>query len=146
MTTKLLSYRFRFFDEEPKLNMNGKPTFGKAVGAVQYETHTEMRMETFDVKYDTTYYQPFSREARDGFDEDSGFSFNMWNWDGNRENPTLTPSFLLDWGDGNKLHLYVKSGKLDILPDTTIDCTKVERIYRVNVDALQKDLHSEDEE
>ena len=145
MTTKLLSYRFRFFDDEPKLNMFGNPTFGKAIGAVQYEIHTEVRMETYDLKYDMTYYQSFSREGGEGFYEDSGFSFDIWNWDGNVENPTLTPSFSLDWGNGNKLHLNVKSGELEILPDTTIDCTKVERIYRGNVDALLKDLNSEDE-
>ena len=125
--------------------MNGKPTFGNALGLVQYEAHTEMHMETYDMKYDTTYYQPFSREGGEGFYEDSGFSFNIWSWDGNVENPTLTPSFSLNLDNGNKLHLNVKSGELEILPDTTVDCTKVERIYRGGIDALLKDLNSEDE-
>ena len=134
MTIKLLSYRFRFFDEEPLLDENNNPTeFPLVSGGVEY---------IFEIQRDGS--EPYRSLVTQGFAPHQNVM--AWEWNGERENPTLTPSFLLDWGDGNKLHLHVKSGKLDILPDTTIDCTKVERIYRVNVDALQKDLHSEDEE
>lgn len=40
-----------------------------------------------------------------------------WNWDGNREAPTLSPSILI-WGDGRDKpatwHGYMRSGKLEM--------------------------------
>ena len=52
----------------------------------------------------------------------------VWAWNGNRDSPTLTPSFLVDIGAMGKLHLYVKDGKLDILPDTTFICKDVKKL------------------
>ena len=131
MTTKLLSYRFRFFDEEPLLDENNNPiVFSVVSGSVEY---------TFEIQRDDG--EPYRLLVTQVFAPHPDVI--AWEWNGDRGNPTLTPSFLVDFGNGDILHLFVKSGKLDILPDTTIDCTEVERIYRGNVDALLKDLHGE---
>lgn len=50
---------------------------------------------------------------------------NVWQWDGDRENPTLNPSFL--WPDG-RMHLFVVKGSLNILLDTTMDYSSYKRI------------------
>lgn len=121
-TAKLHSYRFQFFDVEPYLNMNGKPTFGFAIGAACYVIR--QNIEGSDEWYDIHVYQPFSHNGEMGFYEDTGISFLTWQWDGDRDAPTLTPSFLYEFSAG-KLHLFVKAGKLEILPDTTVDCKDV---------------------
>ncbi|MEM3857517.1 MAG: DUF6527 family protein [Thermoprotei archaeon] len=43
---------------------------------------------------------------------------NVWSWDGNKEAPTLTPSFLYHDQDV-RIHLFLKHGKIELLPDST---------------------------
>lgn len=51
---------------------------------------------------------------------------NVWGWDGNREAPTLMPSYLaLDVKNGKRIrpyrmHSYLRAGKLDVLSDSTV--------------------------
>ena len=126
MTMELLSYKFQFFDEEPLLDMNDKPTFGNAIGAVKYTF--KINIEGRDEDYEHIIYQPFGEDTSTQFYEDSGASFLVWGWDKNRENPTLNPSFLYDTPPAGKLHLFVKHGNIEILPDTTMKHDKVKRL------------------
>ena len=118
--TKLISYEFRFFEEYPVVKPDGSPAFPNADGLVRYEVLTTWG--SIDGQERTTYLQQLF--SKDGIKPGKDDSHNVWQWDGNRANPTITPSFL--WPDG-RLHLFVRGGKLDILGDTTIDCKEVIR-------------------
>lgn len=115
MTMKLLSYGFIFLDQ-----VIDQPSKLPFIGYVAYRF--SLKIEGRDEWYESEMRQPFSDQG----------SFNtpdelVWAWDGNRENPTLTPSFLSDQRPAGKLHLFVRKGGLDILPDTTMDCSEVVR-------------------
>ena len=96
---KLIAYMFQFYDEHPN-----NPVIENVDGTVWYE---------FDSCYAS---QLFSRK---GLFQTSK-KINVWEWDGNKEKPSIRPSFLLP---DFRLHLYVKEGKLNILSDTTVDCS-----------------------
>ncbi len=44
---------------------------------------------------------------------------NVWAWDGNKEQPSLSPSYLMDM-DEVKVHLYFIKGKIILLSDSTV--------------------------
>jgi hypothetical protein len=44
---------------------------------------------------------------------------NVWGWDGNREAPTLRPSFL-GKRDRYRIHLHLTAGKIDLCGDSTL--------------------------
>lgn len=61
---------------------------------------------------------------------------NVWGWDGNRETPTLSPSF---WADRTGspvapyvLHCFFRAGRIDLCPDSTV---RLETVPRRCVDA-----------
>jgi len=43
----------------------------------------------------------------------------VWAWDGNREKPTLTPSFLYHAGDAWRVHFFMRSGVIEPCSDQT---------------------------
>jgi hypothetical protein len=52
---------------------------------------------------------------------------NVWGWDGNRESPTLQPSFLAVEVDKKgrtarpyRAHLFVRDGKIELCGDSTV--------------------------
>lgn len=45
---------------------------------------------------------------------------NVWGWDGDREAPTITPSFLAAEGRPYRLHSFIRSGQLDLCGDSTV--------------------------
>lgn len=47
---------------------------------------------------------------------------NVWGWDGNREAPTLTPSFLGDRREhaGYLIHLFLTGGRIQLCSDSTL--------------------------
>lgn len=45
---------------------------------------------------------------------------NVWGWDGNREAPTLSPSFLAREGRPYVMHSFLRSGKLELCGDSTV--------------------------
>jgi len=121
---ELLSYAFQFFDENPIMRKDANQrAYPEADGVVWYEVmfawpqgggeRIIMLMQLFR-KGVTAPGQP-----------------NIWQWDGDKENPTITPSFR--WIDGG-LHLFVRHGSLDILPDTTIKCDSVRRRTKIDWD------------
>jgi hypothetical protein len=112
-------------------DVNQKPLYPGVDGAVIYEvtvTRTHEEVEEFNRVHEgqgTTMieepwtfnlYQPFKTgnlcqiEGR-----------NVWKWDGNREHPTISPSFLCDMlADGFRIHLFLIAGKIDLLSDSTV--------------------------
>lgn len=65
--------------------------------------------------YSYSIFQPFSVK---GQQQVSGR--NVWAWDGNREAPSLTPSFLHESPRKEyRIHLYFTKGEIDLLPDST---------------------------
>ena len=78
-----------------------------------------VKIEGRDEWYNHNIRQPFGRKGSYNIKHDHWVEL-IWAWDGNRESPTLTPSFLYDARPAGKLHLFVKNGKLDILADTTV--------------------------
>lgn len=84
---EFLNYTFAFYDDNPLID-----------GDVLYRFRQGSR--TFIVA------QPFNK-----------ISGRYWLWDGNKESPTIKPSFrLLDYS----FHCYVKNGKIDILHDSAV--------------------------
>jgi hypothetical protein len=62
-------------------------------------------------------HQPFLRGESKAFP----LIGNVWGWDGNREAPTLTPSFLVRWGGTPFMaHLFLQAGKVNLLADSTV--------------------------
>lgn len=49
----------------------------------------------------------------------------MWGWNGNKEAPTLEPSYLAKWQHGSNrtpmvAHLFLRAGKIDLCGDSTV--------------------------
>ncbi len=60
--------------------------------------------------------QPFSRGGAkvDGFDK-------AWEWDGNRDAPTLSPSYVCeDRMTKARVHLFLRAGKIELCSDSTV--------------------------
>ena len=84
-----------------------KPVYPDVDGAIRYEikyyrTEEEIKKILGDTKGDfpnpyvcDLYYQPFSRKGT--YRQSDGR--NVWAWDGNKEAPTLSPSWLIEWAD-----------------------------------------------
>ena len=111
----LASYEFIWLDEHPIVSYdNGKEVriYTDCDGYVSYFlTGGERNVYLMQLFSKNPIHQSYGK--------------NVWQWDGNKENPTINPSFR--WIDG-VLHLFVKNGKLDILPDTTVDYSHYKRI------------------
>jgi hypothetical protein len=104
-----------------------RPVYPGVDGAVRYELkfyRTKEEVDAILARGDTIenpytcdlYVQPFSQKPHYQTPEGK----NVWQWDGNREAPTLTPSFALDSGMGWKAHLYFTAGKIVLAPDSTV--------------------------
>ena len=107
MTVKFVAYMFAFYDEHPRVNPDGKPIETKAEGEVWYRIVDGERAHHF--------IQQFRKgdliRNKDDID-------NIWSWDGNRENPTIRPSFLVP---DYHFHCYVTNGKIDVLSDSRVE-------------------------
>ena len=97
---KLVAYMFQFYDEHPDRIAN-------CDGRVWYEFNDGRTIYSD---------QLFARKGRAIIN-----NRNVWAWDGNRDAPTLTPSYRVWVGEPHVLHLHVSGGKLDILPDSNIE-------------------------
>jgi len=45
---------------------------------------------------------------------------NVWGWDGNREAPSITPSFLAREGRPYVMHSFLRAGQLELCADSTV--------------------------
>jgi hypothetical protein len=103
------------------------PVYPGVDGAIRYElkfyrTDDEMKalkaqgIETVNPYVCDLYVQPFSRKGT--YTQEKGG--NVWAWDGNKDAPTLSPSFALDAGTGWRVHLFFQNGKINLCSDSTV--------------------------
>lgn len=138
MTMELTGYKIEFYDQLETIRPNeGFAACKDVIGQViffykvqmlaRYPMDEHAEWKPTDQWYDTAFYAPFNREGGDG--DLNGYRFLIWRWiDGNRDSVTLAPSILFDQSPAGKLHLFVRNGKLEILPDTTMKHDKVKRL------------------
>ena len=100
--------RVQFFDTDPVVNSEGRPAYDPGIdGIVDYEC-AWIETETPDAAHSFHIEQPFSRL---GATVMSGR--HVWAWDGNRESPTLSPSFRCDFGpDRPEIHIHFQQGRI----------------------------------
>lgn len=70
--------------------------------------------------YSFTIGQPFKLGATCDMNDKTGHKWYVWGWDGNKEAPSLTPSFLMET-DKLKVHLYLTAGKVNLLSDSNVE-------------------------
>ena len=112
--SKLVSYSFQFFDTHPVVKSDGSPAYPDADGMVSYEILTVWG--SIDGKDHTLYLRQLF--SKDGLKPGKNNVDNIWQWDGNRENPTIRPSFLVP---DYHFHCYVTNGKIDVLSDSRVE-------------------------
>jgi hypothetical protein len=107
---------------------NGESVYPGVDGAVRYEmkfVRTPEEIAKIEAQGNVKcpnplifdgYFQPFSRKGSYQIGNQ-----NIWAWDGNKEAPTLSPSFGIFQDDlGYRLHLYFQNGKINLCPDSTV--------------------------
>ncbi len=112
-SVEFTAYMFQFYDINPNT-----PDILFANGNVWYEFYNGSEY----------YYagQLFGKNKIIGVGK---FERNVWEWNGNRENPTLTPSFLIEENQVHKrFHCFVRDGKIDVLPDSEVIHGKEKRL------------------
>lgn len=93
----------------------------KADGAVEYVIEG-VKCEA-NHEHDEDCYRHFGCQyfARGGsFKDPPPNSTIVWGRDGNREAPTLQPSFLCDWSPIARIHLFPRGGKIELCGDSTV--------------------------
>jgi hypothetical protein len=105
---KVRFFRTQFFDVEPIQpggNVPAAELYPGADGMVDYEC--EWEGSAADHKFHVQ--QPFARAG--SFRAANGQ--HIWAWDGNREAPTLSPSFKAEFGaDGPEIHIHFQQGRI----------------------------------
>jgi hypothetical protein len=103
------------FGDKFLLSLDNSPVYPGVDGAVVYEITEEVEGENGKEPWTYPMHQPFSAK---GIQQVNGR--NVWGWDGNKEQPTLTPSFLLNYLPAYRIHLYFTKGKINLLSDSTV--------------------------
>lgn len=70
------------------------------------------------------YRQPFARggmKKHPTCKDSKGDPTNIWGWDGNKEHPTLTPSYLCSYPPGTVVHLHFTAGRIQLAGDSTVE-------------------------
>ena len=113
--TKFTAYMFTFYGDHPRLNPDGTPIETQAEGEVWYEIYDGER-----------YHHLIQTFRRGSLIRQPDDIYNIWSWDGNRENPTIRPSFRVP--DYN-FHCFVTNGKIDVLPDSAVENVAVRKTW-----------------
>jgi hypothetical protein len=137
--------RFSVYYDKDALNNEGASVYPKVDGAVEYEVTVTRSAEELkgekacsSEEYDKltpeerheikrinpliyVLQQPFSQKGT--HKADHGY---VWGWNGNKDAPTLVPSFLYDEGmingeKGTRIHLLFTAGKIDLLGDSNVE-------------------------
>lgn len=137
MPATLQVERVQFFDEHPLNDQSGKPAYPGCDGAVWYlsltpckgifgcESGCRVACASHPGLHHCYLMQPFSRSGQGLLVnrtewEKANNRANIWAWNGNREAPTLSPSFLC-YGDGQylpRVHLFLNNGRIDLCSDS----------------------------
>lgn len=111
----------QWFDAEPIRFTTGENAYPGCDGAASYviegEDHTVSYM-----------LQPFARGPGFTLARPDGSKRHIWGWDGNRDAPTLTPSFLCEaqhppLTPGSmpiRVHLFLRAGRIELCGDSTV--------------------------
>lgn len=91
-----------------------QPNAAGAEGAVYYQVGGDVPKGAC-----TWMRQPFRRGESVGNEENGGLGI-IWGWDGNRDAPTLTPSFFAEDGVV-RVHLFLRAGKIELCADSTVE-------------------------
>jgi Family of unknown function (DUF6527) len=114
---------FVFFDEHPERNRftTGETVEPRADGIAVWEVipHGNPDLVTHS---QSVYFH------RAGFVRNPHDRSNIWEWDGNREAPTLSPSILqtTEMGYPFRLHMHIRSGRIELLGDSTVTLEEAE--------------------
>ena len=106
------------------LNSDGKSAIPEINGSVIYEvtiTRTDEEMPEGKEHYINPYVHEIFQPFKQNYVLDKINGWYVWNWDGNKEAPTLTPSYLIDQLPNYRIHLYFTKGKIDLLKDSTVE-------------------------
>lgn len=114
MTPTIRVQRVQWFDEHPIRSAGTEENaYPGCDGAVYYEI-------TYDDGSTSWMMQPFARGPARTQDWPDGRRYNVWGWDGNREAPSLNPSFLCEEPPRVRVHLFLRAGKIDLCGDSTV--------------------------
>lgn len=134
MVSTLQVLRVQFFDTDPITFTDGRNAHPGEDGGAWYLVLTpcackvpcEIACDTHPHDHHTYYLQPF---RRGGVGHKPGATpqeiaenrANIWGWDGNRDAPTLNPSFLVP-GDEHRprIHLFLRAGRIDLCGDSSV--------------------------
>lgn len=107
------------YEEWAKTNEADPPWDGIAVYELIYGRDTP---EEDAGEYQYTIHQRFEEGDHHVLEEGNGVEQNIWGWDGDRENPTLTPSFGHgEEEDGWRVHLHLTDGRIEPANDMLLD-------------------------
>lgn len=113
----------QFFDQEPLLSTDGSPAYPGAEGGVWYLAVRPGEENQF------WYLQIFRRGPHGKLSNwkhsDGDNRGNVWGWNGDREKPSLSTSFVCPSPRGSiknhpYVHLFLREGRIDLLPDSEV--------------------------
>lgn len=142
--------RFQVYHDKDAPNGEGASVYPGVDGAVEYEVTITRSLEDLkgenacsfeeyerltqeerhEIKtinpYVYTLQQPFKLGPTITLRDQDGHPRYVWGWDGNRDAPTLVPSFLSDEGmingeQGTRIHLFFTGGKINLLGDSNVE-------------------------
>lgn len=113
MNGRLRIERIQWFDTNPiKWYESEDLVYPDCDGAVCYE----LVLDDGEV---VPLLQVFARGSSRDLVLRGGGNAIAWGWDGNREAPTLTPSYLAEQPNRFRVHLFLQAGKISLCSDST---------------------------
>jgi hypothetical protein len=120
-TPRLEVVEVKFYTDEERADRGGQD------GCVRYRIPNYPFLTGPNIE-DVVYHpweisQAFHRGPFALLTDRSGLKWQTWEWDGDREAPTLSPSFLCERPAHTipfRLHLYFRKGKVELLGDSTV--------------------------
>lgn len=127
---------FQFFDIHPIKDSKGTDAYPGCSGAVIYELYypdgVNLGTPEKPIIHHWSYMmQPFAlggQRIKPGATEEEikNNLANIWGWDGNREAPTIQPSYVCDDKRmGARIHSFVVKGQLQLCPDSNVTVGEV---------------------
>jgi len=117
---------FQFFDTNRINNSNGENAYPTCDGCVWMEVYEQENGIWYFFLYpfakDGPKFKPGSTE-----EEQKNNRANIWKWDGNRNNPTITPSFLCE-DRGVRVHITISNGQINLCGDSNVVLGEVPKV------------------
>lgn len=103
------------YGDKFQVYVDGTSVYPGVDGAIKYAITQEVEGENGEEPWTYHMYQPFSSKGMQQVN-----NRNVWAWDGNKEQPTLTPSWIVDCSPAYRIHLFFTQGKINLLSDSTV--------------------------